>query len=310
MYHTWTPEPLWPSPVAPPLPYSDTACRIVAELSGAWQGGTVPGLYEEEAWEVSQTISVPDSGWLYFPYLVGNVALYVEGRLWSAAETSAWVPVIGPGSVRITLRGHGKGGIIGGAYLAARKGTVAWPIEPDSHRYERWGLEKAGTPSTSASGFITLWRKGSDKPAWPAWLWGLGMLLWGVVAYMSYPIREAHWRGPWASTPPHPVENALGFSIVGLLILLIAGWSAFLAFIAVAFLVEIVFFPWIGVSIEKIWQSWVPVLGIVWILGFVVPQEWLLWGAWVGRTLTVSLYMPRLAYLCMGVLYLYILVFP
>ena len=85
----------------------------------------MPGLYDEVTWEVSRTISIPDSAWLYLPCLVGEVALYVGERLWSVGERSAWVPLLGPGRVRITLKGYGRGGIIGGAYLVARKGNIA-----------------------------------------------------------------------------------------------------------------------------------------------------------------------------------------
>lgn len=309
MYHTWTQDPLWPWAAAPPLPFPDTTCRIIAELSGGWQGGTVPGLYDEVSWEVSRAIFIPDSAWLYLPCLVGEVAVYVEERLWSVGERSVWVPLLGPGRVRVTLRGHGRGGIIGGAYLVARKGNVAWPIDSDGFLHRCSGQDTLGTRSASVESFIDLWRKGMDNPVWPMWLWGLTMLLWGVAAFVSYPVREAHWRGPWASTPPHPLENVLGFGMVGFFIFLIAGRGIFSVFLAVSLLVEMVFFPWLRVPFEKIWQSWLPVLGIVWVLLPVVPQAWLLWGAWLGRLLMLTLYMPRLAYLCVGSLFFYLLAF-
>ena len=269
----------------------------------------MPGLYDEAVWQLSRTISIPDSAWLYLPCLVGEVALYIEKRLWSVGEKSAWVPLAGPGKVRVTLRGHGKGGIMGGAYLVARSGSVAWPIDNDWSLYKISGLDTMGTRSASAAGFMDLWRKGMKKPVWPPWLWGLSMLLWGVAAYVSYPVREAYWKGPWANTPPHPLENVLGFGMGGFLIFLIGGWSIFSVFMAVSLLAEMVFSPWLRFPFEKIWQSWLPILGIAWVLAPVVAQEWLLWGAWLGRTLMVTLYMPRLAYLCAGILFFYLLTF-
>ncbi len=309
MYHTWTQEPLWPWAAAPPLPFPDSTCRIIAELSGNWQGGTVPGLYEEGFWEVSRTIAIPDSAWLYLPCLVGEVALYIEERLWSVGEKSAWVPLLGPGSVRVTLRGHGRGGIMGGAYLVARKGSIAWPIDSEQFSYNCLGRDTMGTRSARAERFINLWRKGMDKPVWPTWVWGLGMLFWGVAAFVSYPVREAYWRGPWASRPPHLLENVLGFGMVGFFIFLIGGKGIFSVFVAVSLLMEVIFFAWLRLPFEKIWQSWLPVWGIAWVLLSVVPQEWLLWGGWLGRTLMVILYMPRLAYLCAGSLFFYLFTF-
>jgi hypothetical protein len=100
MYHSWGQEPLWPLPVAPALPVSDTAYRVIAELSGVWEGGTVPGLYAKPNWQLSREIPIPDSAWLYLPYLVGEVTIYVGERLWSVGEEKAWIPLLGPGVVR------------------------------------------------------------------------------------------------------------------------------------------------------------------------------------------------------------------
>ncbi len=119
MYHTYYPQPLWPLSAAPLPPVSDTALHVVAELSGTWEGGTVPGLYADSTWQLSREIALPDSAWLYVPYLVGEVSVYVGERLWSRGERLAWIPLIGPGKVKLTLRGKGRG-----AFWAA---YTSWP---------------------------------------------------------------------------------------------------------------------------------------------------------------------------------------
>ncbi len=309
MYHTWTREALWPSAAAPPPPCPDTTCRIIAELSGLWQGGTVPGLYNESSWQLSRELILPDTAWLYFPYLVGETALYIEDRLWTAGEKSAWVPLIGPGKVNITLKGHGKGGVIGGAYLVARKGNVAWPMNTVSGQRKCYGLDTVELRPLLSGSLLHFRQQQTDKPAWPMWLWGLSMVGWGVAAFVSYPIREAHGWGPWASTPPHPIENILGFGLIGFFIFIIFSAGAFTTLIGIGVFLEVLFAKLLRLPFEKIWQSWIPVLGASWILGHVVSQEWIGWGAWLARSLLVSLYMPRLAYLCAGSLSLYILLF-
>jgi hypothetical protein len=154
MYHSWGQEPLWPLPVAPALPVSDTAYRVIAELSGAWEGGTVPGLYAKPNWQLSREIPIPDSAWLYLPYLVGEVTLYVGERLWSVGEGKAWIPLLGPGVARLTLKGRSPGGILGGAYLIARKGAVAWPLSPvpPTKRHKINSPTRRNSASTLAQG--------------------------------------------------------------------------------------------------------------------------------------------------------------
>jgi hypothetical protein len=309
MYHTWGQEPLWPLPVAPALPVSDTAYRVIAELSGAWEGGTVPGLYAKPNWQLSKEIPIPDSAWLYLPYLIGEVTIYVGERLWSVGEEKAWIPLLGPGVVRITLKGRGQGGILGGAYLIARKGAVAWPLSPSPNKYQLPSLSAMKSTHQPAETALPFWRRVIAPYTWPKWLWAVGMLWWGAVTFGSYPIREAHWRGPWTTTPPHPLENVLGFSLVLLFIFMIGGGDLPAFFLIATLLIEGLSCLGLRCPIEKIWQSWVPVLVVAWVLSHELPSQWVWWGAWGARTLVITFYVPRLVYLCTGSLFVYLLIF-
>ena len=297
MYHTYHPEPLWPLSAAPLPPVSDTALRVIAELSGPWEGGTVPGLYAESSWQLSREIAIPDSAWLYLPYLVGEVSVYVGERLWSRGERMAWIPFLGPGKVKLTLRGKGQGGLLGGVYLLARKGSMAWPLDARS-TIPPQPLSEALPPQSPEAA----------KSSNPTWLWAAGMLLWALSVWWSVPIRQAHSRGPWTATPPHPLENGLGLILTGFFLLLLTDWVLLGVFLAISLPLEALFCTWGKCPPQKIWQSWLPVLLLAWIFAHTLPPIGVAWGAWGLRTLTLTLYMPRLAYLCLGSLFLSLLI--
>jgi len=296
MYHTYSPEPLWPVSFAPLPPVSDTALRVIAELSGMWEGGTAPGLYAEPSWQLSREITIPDTAWLYIPYLVGDVSVYVGERLWSRGETSVWVPLLGPGKIKLTLRGDGSGGLPGGAYLLARKGPVAWPLDVHSPSPSRVVLQAPPPPSPE-----------KVQAASPPWLGAIGMLLWALLAWWSAPIQQANIRGPWTPTSPSPLENGLGLILTGFLLLLLTDWVLLGLILAISLPLEVLFCAWLKCPPEKIWQSWLPVLLLAWIFAHPLPPVWVAWGGWALRSLLLTLYMPRLAYLCLGSLYLYLL---
>lgn len=296
MYHTYYPQPLWPLSAAPLPPVSDTALRVVAELSGTWEGGTVPGLYADSTWQLSREIALPDSAWLYVPYLVGEVSVYVGERLWSRGERLAWIPLIGPGKVKLTLRGKGRGGLLGGVYLLARKGPMAWPL--DAHSF---------SPPPLLSETLSPQRPEAAKSSNPIWLWPAGMLLWALSAWWSVPIRQAHSRGPWTAVPPHPLENILGLILTGFFLLVLTDWALLGVTLAISLPLEALFCTWYRCPPEKIWQSWLPVLLLAWIFAPAFSPIEVAWGGWGLRTLMLTLYMPRLAYLCLGSAFFYLL---
>jgi len=338
MYHTYYPQPLWPLSAAPLPPVSDTALRVVAELSGTWEGGTVPGLYADSTWQLSREIALPDSAWLYVPYLVGEVSVYVGERLWSCGERMAWIPLIGPGKVKLTLRGKGRGGLLGGVYLLARKGPMAWPL--DAHSFSPPLLlsetlspqrpEAAKSSNTISQYKLSFWAAASAQRAlaaavrarpsplhikkalaskWynPIWLWPIGMLLWALSAWWSVPIRQAHSRGPWTAVPPHPLENILGLILTGFFLLVLTDWALLGVTLAISLPLETLFCTWHRCPPEKIWQSWLPVLLLAWIFAPAFSPIEVAWGGWGLRTLMLTLYMPRLAYLCLGSAFFYLL---
>lgn len=256
----------------------------------------MPGLYADSTWQLSREIALPDSAWLYVPYLVGEVSVYVGERLWSRGERLAWIPLIGPGKVKLTLRGKGRGGLLGGVYLLARKGPMAWPL--DAHSF---------SPPPLLSETLSPQRPEAAKSSNPIWLWPIGMLLWALAAWWSVPIRQAHSRGPWTAVPPHPLENILGLILTGFFLLVLTDWALLGVTLAISLPLEALFCTWYRCPPEKIWQSWLPVLLLAWIFAPAFSPIGVAWGGWGLRTLMLTLYMPRLAYLCLGSVFFYLL---
>jgi hypothetical protein len=136
------------------------------------------------------------------------------------------------------------------------------------------------------------------------------MVWWSLMAYWSQPFREAHLRGPWTLTPPHPLENLISFITVSALLYLFYAKSLLFWLICIGLIMEIVASFLTVFSIEKIWQSWLPVLLVMIGLALKVDYAILAWGGWLIRSGLLIWRVPPLAYLCSGNLFLYLLTSP
>jgi len=311
MYGSWRGESLWPPPVAPSPPGGSGDWRVVEELSGVWEGGTVPGFYEEGPWALRRRVAIPDTAWLYIYGLIGEAALYINNRLWYVGDTAEWlvVPLVGPGEIEVCLQGPRGGGVLDGIYLMARQGAKAWPV--DSTEWSQRRRRKPAQEAAILSPPHQSWPLGAhQQPVWPLWGWGLGMVWWSLMAYWSQPFREAHLRGPWTLTPPHPLENLISFITVSALLYLFYAKSLLFWLICIGLITEIVASFLTVFSIEKIWQSWLPVLLVMIGLTLKVDYAILAWGGWLIRSGLLIWRVPPLAYLCSGNLFLYLLTSP
>jgi hypothetical protein len=124
----------------------------------------------------------------------------------------------------------------------------------------------------------------------------------------AFPSGKHTAEAPGQPYPPHPLENILGLILTGFFLLVLTDWALLGVTLAISLPLEALFCPWYRCPPEKIWQSWLPVLLLAWIFAPAFSPIGVAWGGWGLRTLMLTLYMPRLAYLCLGSVFFYLLI--
>lgn len=291
--------PLWPLPVAPPLPTPDGAAyHVVKELSGPWQGGLIPS-YNEQPWQVERLVEVTEPGWLYVYDVQGAFSLYLDGMLMYRGDTHHLaIRIETPSRLKIRIKGKSSGGVIGGVYLYGQRGPVAWPIDTNS----RWLSRTKPKPSPTLAAASKEVRRGSP----PLWALAAIMGLWGTLAAYGASFREAHWQGPWTKRSPMPLESL--FSAFSIAFCIATIWQENLLFFLGGSLVELFFAIYYRIPLEKLWQSWLPISLVVLIFYIAWPQGWWGWLAWAARTGLLAIRFPEFLYLCTGYLSFYFLI--
>ncbi len=296
MYMIWG-RTLWPLPVAPPLPVPEASTyHVVQELSGLWTGGIVPS-YSEQPWQVERLIHLSEPGWLYLYDLHGAFTLYLSEALIYRGDTHHLaVPIRVPGDLKVRIKWEGAGGLMGGIYVYALKGPVAWPIDTSRLWIVRRIPHSEPTPM----------RHSLQPRRIPLWVWAAGLGLWGLLAAYGASFREAQWRGPWTKQVPLPFETALSSLMVVSTLLML--WPDHVVFFLLGTGIEVIYSIQQRLSLNKLWQSWVSILWITFLLAVSWPQPWWGWLAWGGRAGLLALRFPQFLYLCTGYLSLYLLI--
>ncbi|MCX7653008.1 MAG: hypothetical protein N2200_09125 [Bacteroidia bacterium] len=339
------------SPVAYiPIKAYDQGYKVVQELSHGWKEAQVP-LFLEGPWQISQIVHVPyDSTVLYIEGAVGKISVYQDMRLlWRGDTENAWIPILGRGSMRLTIKGE-RGGIVGGVYLLVRSDTQAWQREvspPFLPLCERSVLKLTPAEALSASPLqqgrnaclaypfpppgrirsvmharqhkLSAFIEAPQFEIKPYFLYRTGfVLIWAVLAGMFayFPaLRQAFWQGWLKAVSTDPVETILGLVWVGMgagMSLWSVGKESWLWIFLLTLATESVFFGWFFGKVHWVWQSWLLPIGIVSIVTLLYPHLFtpVGIGVWVIRSLRFSLHSLKFIYLCSAEMFMLLLNIP